>query len=116
MKQYKVIKDRKTPFKKPLILKKYDTVILGNKYTDNPNWPGWICCKTENNAGWIPKQIVKRNGNKGIIIDDYDATEFNIKIGEIIVMEKCLNGWIWGYKKNNPHKKAWAPLDFLEEV
>lgn len=34
-------------------------------------------------------------------LEDYDATEFELNIGEIIIEEKTLNGWIYGIKKEN---------------
>lgn len=115
MVEYIVIKHRKTPITNPMILQKDEKVECGEEYNENKNWVGWIWCKTDNNAGWVPKQIIDRNGNKGIILEDYNGTEFDIHVDEVIIMEKELNGWIWGYKKGAPNEKAWAPIDHLEK-
>lgn len=113
---YRVIRDRETPFRNPMILNENDKVECGEEYKENENWPGWIWCNIENNGGWVPIQIIKRDGDSGIVLENYNGTEFDIQIDEIIVMEKKLNGWIWGYKKNNPSNKAWVPLDYLEII
>lgn len=116
MRKYRVIKSRKTDSDNPIVVYKCMEVICVEESNENDEWAGWVLCKSENNNGWIPKQIINRNGNKGILLEDYDAREFDIEVDEIIIMDKELNGWIWGAKENDPTTKAWAPLNHLKEV
>ncbi|SCX93204.1 SH3 domain-containing protein [Alkaliphilus peptidifermentans] len=115
MKKYRVIKNRKTSSEKPIILFKDERVICGEESSEDSGWTGWIYCKSQNNEGWVSKQIINRNDNIGIVLEDYDAREFDIEIDEIIIMDKILNGWIWGAKKDNLGTKGWVPLNHVEE-
>jgi hypothetical protein len=116
MSKYRVIKSRKTDSVNPIIVYEGEQVICIEESNEDGEWAGWIFCKSKNNEGWIPKQIINRNGDIGIILEYYNAREFDIELGEIIIMEKVLNGWIWGVKEDNPIAKAWAPLNHLEET
>ncbi|MEJ6949967.1 SH3 domain-containing protein [Natronospora cellulosivora (SeqCode)] len=114
MSKYRVTKNRKGEFENPITVHKNEQVVCIEESNEDEDWAGWILCKTENEQGWIPYQIIKRKGELGIILEDYCATEFNLKVDEILVMEKELNGWIWCYKESDPNIKAWAPLNHIE--
>ena len=116
MKEYRVIKSRKTDSENPITVSKGEKLTCGEESNKNGDWAGWVFCRSENNEGWLPRQIIERTGDIGIILEDYDAREFDIEVDEIIVMDKKMNGWIWGSKKADPLTKAWAPLNHLEEV
>lgn len=112
--KYKVIKSRKTEFENPITVYKDQKVQCIEESNKDGDWGGWVFCKTENNQGWIPYQIIKRQGESEIILEDYYAIEFDLEVDEILVMEKELNGWIWCYKEREPNIKAWAPLNHIE--
>ncbi|ABR54732.1 Variant SH3 domain protein [Methanococcus vannielii SB] len=114
MGNYIVIKERKSEAEKPIQLVKGETVECIEESDDNSDWAGWILCKGINKEGWVPKQIVERTNNQGLILDDYDAIEFDLEVGEVIIAEKVLNGWAYGAKKDDPLGKAWAPLNHLQ--
>ncbi|MCT4598317.1 MAG: SH3 domain-containing protein [Vallitalea sp.] len=116
MNEYRVIKSRKAESNNGIVLKKGQKVICCQDSDENGDWANWVLCKSEDNSGWVPKQIIDREEDKGTILEDYNAVEFNIEVDEIIVMEKELNGWIWGYKKGNQTKKAWTPLNHIEII
>lgn len=109
MKEYIVIKSRKSEMNNPIILSKGDTVICTEESDKEGDWPNWVYCKKSSLEGWVPKQIIEN----GIMLEDYNATEFDLERDEIIVSDKVLNGWILGHKKSEPHIKAWAPLNHL---
>lgn len=115
MKKFRVIKTRKTDTDNPIVVFKGMQVTCLQESSDN-EWAGWIFCESEDNKGWVPKQFIDRRYNIGVILEDYNANEFDIYEDEIIVMEKILNGWIWGFKENNPTIKGWAPINHLEEL
>lgn len=116
MTRYLVIKGRVTEFPKPVKVLKDETVECVEESNEDGEWRGWVLCKTNDNEGWIPRQIIARNNRRGTILEDYDATEFDLEAGEILVEEKTLNGWIWGYKEGEPQKKGWAPLNHIEVI
>ncbi|KAB3538565.1 GNAT family N-acetyltransferase [Alkaliphilus pronyensis] len=112
--KYRVVKNRRNEFTNPITVNKNQKVACIEE-SDDGDWGGWVLCKTEDNEGWIPHQIIKRQGEKGSILEDYCAIEFNLEVGEVLVMEKELNGWIWCYKEGEPKIKAWAPLNHIEK-
>ena len=96
----------------PIQLSTGDKVTCVKESDSLGDWPNWIYCKSDDNEGWVPKQIIDMDNE--IVTEDYNAIEFNLSIGEILVSEKNLNGWIWCYKKGNIKDKAWAPLNHLK--
>ena len=116
MARYQVIKERVTEYPNPVKVLKGEVVECLEESDENGEWRGWIYCKTTDNEGWIPRQIIARSKGKGTIEEDYDATEFDLETGETLIEEKTLNGWIWGYKEGKPRKKGWAPLNHIEAI
>lgn len=116
MTEYIVVKERESEATQPIQLVKNEIIECIEESDENGEWAGWIYCKGTDKEGWVPKQIIEKTSNKGLILEDYDATEFDLKVGEIIVAEKTLNGWIYGTKKETAGVKAWAPLNHLHRL
>lgn len=113
---YRVIKSRKAESENPIKVVAGEEVKCIEESDPNGDWGSWILCKSEDNSGWIPKQIIKKEENHGVILEDYNVVEFNLEVGELIVSLRTLNGWIWGYKKEEPNNEAWAPLNHIEII
>ncbi len=116
MRKFRVITGRKSEFENPVSVSRGEKVICVEDSNPNGDWAGWTFCKTKDNEGWIPYQIIEKNGTSGCMLEDYCAIEFDLDAGEELVMEKELNGWIWCYKTDNSEVKAWAPLNCIEEI
>ena len=116
MSEYIVTTDRKSEATHPIQLKKGEWVECVEESDESGHWAGWVYCTGADKEGWVPKQIIEKSEAKGYIIEDYDATEFDLKVGEIIVADKRLNGWVYGAKSDKPDLLAWAPLNHLKEV
>lgn len=114
--EYKVTQDRESETSHPIKLLKGELVECVEASDENGEWAGWIYCKGEAKEGWVPRQIIKQQGKTGLILENYDATEFDLRVGEVIVADKILNGWIYGTKKGDEGLKAWAPLNHLERI
>ncbi len=116
MRQYLVIKNRQSEAQNPIQLGKGEWVECTAESDEQGDWPGWIYCKGIEKEGWVPKQIIEKRESKGLILEDYDATEFDLKEGDIIIAKKILNGWVYGEKKDKAGFVAWAPLNHLKEI
>jgi len=136
MASYIVTKSRVSQYPKPIVLEKGDRVTVGKEDDSNPAWKGWIWCISTGSTslttgplstgalaslgtiareGWVPKQYITLTGeNEGIALEDYDATEMNVEMGDIILAEKEVNGWAWG-KNERTGQKGWVPLENLCE-
>lgn len=113
---YRVVKSREVDSENPIIVYAGEQVTCIEESDPQGDWGGWILCESANNKGWIPTQIIDRCGKEGTITEDYNAIEFNIEVGEILISTRKLNGWIWGYKKDKPNYEAWAPLNHVEVI
>ena len=111
---YRVIRSRKSDSDNPIIVISGEHVKCIEESDSNGDWAGWTLCENINNQGWIPTQIIDRTGDDGIILEDYNAIEFDIEVDELILASKTLNGWIWGMKKNSSTNEAWIPLNHVE--
>lgn len=109
---YRVKKEYTRSSDNPIKLKKGDKVICTEESDSTGDWANWLYCKSKDNEGWVPKQIVNLDNNT--IMEDYHAIEFNLFINDILISEKQMNGWIWGHKKADTKLCAWAPLNHLE--
>lgn len=116
MKKYKVVKERESEFQNPLSVKKWEEVTCLEKSNPEGDWASWILCRTYDNEGWVPEQVVDIQEDFGLITEDYNAVEFNLVLNEILIKEKEMNGWIWCYKEEEPDKKAWAPLNHIKAL
>lgn len=113
---YKVIKARLSEAPNPIRLVKNEIVKCIEFSDENGAWAGWIYCKGDHKEGWVPKQIIEQMVDEVRILEDYDATEFDLNVGDIIIPEKLQNGWIYGEKTEDAGVKAWAPLNHLEKM
>ncbi|MFW9770631.1 MAG: SH3 domain-containing protein [Promethearchaeota archaeon] len=108
----RVIKEHKSSFPDPLILKKGEKLHVENK---NSEWPGWIWSITKSEkSGWVPKSYLEIHGNKAIMLRDYDATELTASIGEEFLIEGKESGWAWVTSITG--KFGWIPLENIEII
>jgi len=115
---YVVTENYKTEFTNPITLTMGEKVTIGEDPDPEMNpdtWINWAYCIKEDgsNAGFVPEQIIKKDGNYGIILEDYSAKEMNVKKGEIVEKIKELNGWLLA-KNKATGETGWIPLENLE--
>lgn len=121
MSRYLVIKEWRSLYPNPILLNRGSEVIIDNtrKETD-PDWKGWVWCRSVEKEGWVPRQILNHveDGeiiSRAIAQEDYSAKELNVEKGELVIGEKRLNGWLW-CRKETQDDFGWLPLDVLERV
>ncbi|HEX7712483.1 MAG TPA: SH3 domain-containing protein [Bacillota bacterium] len=113
--KYIVIQDRESDYPDPISLKPNDRVEVVGEYSGKEAWPDWIRCRNQGNEGWVPRQIIQIQGNAGIILEEYSASEMRIGKNDIINGEKEVNGWIWGTNQTNG-EVGWVPLEYISET
>ncbi|GAH44800.1 unnamed protein product [marine sediment metagenome] len=106
LKYCKVISDYKSPYIDPLKIRKGEILRIGNKESE---WSGWVwCTNKEGKQRWVPRNYMDIQGNTGIMLQDYEATELNVSTGEELKIEKEESGWVW--VSNKEGKQGWVPL------
>jgi hypothetical protein len=110
IKYCRVITEYKTPFPDPLKLQKNETVETKKKESE---WKGWIWCITKiGKEGWIPENYLEIQGKIAKLLQDYDATELTVDVGDILVIEKEESGWFW--VSNKEKMRGWVPKENVE--
>ena len=113
--RYRVIQSRKTNYSVPIVLKKGETVTIGEEYKEKETWKGWVWCETSEKKCWVPYQIIEKQDEiHGKLKEEYIATELNVEKDDSIEAEKELNGWVWG-RNENKNENGWVPLEILEK-
>lgn len=111
MKNALVIKEHKNEFPLPLIVRKGEILQVKQKKTAQEGWV-W-CINKEGLVAWIPKNYLKRTQTLGFyeVLQDYDSTELNVKIGDKIIILKEESNWVWIVTEGN--KKGWIPTECI---
>jgi uncharacterized protein YgiM (DUF1202 family) len=105
-----VIVEYTSPYTYPLKIQKGERLQVGDKESE---WPGWVwCTNIDGKDRWVPRNYMEIRGKSGIMIQDYDATELTVSIGEELKIEKEESGWVW--VSNKEEKKGWVPLENIK--
>ncbi len=111
---YKVTKKYTDNPDNPIKVKSGELLKLIEESDADGDWPNWVLCLGENKQGWIPKQILHIQGSTVKVLDDYTAIEHQLEVGDLLVSDFELNGWIWCEKVGSEGSFAWAPLNHLQ--
>lgn len=111
-----VVKDYQSNYTDPWSIKEGEQLKIGARESE---WDGWVWCT--NSAGesrWVPERFLQRQGDKGIALRDYEATELSVMSGEQVVMGYEESGWTWCVKISvraaQTIRQGWVPLACLD--
>lgn len=114
MRLVRVIKQHQGEISTPLTIEKNDIIEGEIRKT---NWDGWLWCRNANGVfGWVPEPYLKQlpEDGKYMVIQDYNAFELSVDIGqELLILDK-VSSWAW--VRTIDHREGWVPLENLEEV
>ncbi|MEZ8102547.1 SH3 domain-containing protein [Vibrio bivalvicida] len=111
--EYQVVKEYQDAPKSPIQIVKGEKLQFVEESDPEGDWPNWVFCRGINKEGWVPKQILVVKNSEVTVLEDYLAKEHNLTVGEMLVQEHELNGWIWSKKLGKSEELAWAPLNHL---
>jgi uncharacterized protein YgiM (DUF1202 family) len=106
----RAIADYDSPYTGPFSLQKGEMVQVGRHDTE---WPGWVwCTDAAGESRWVPEAYLRRDGEAGRMLRDYEATELPVKTGEAVTAWHMESGWLWC--TNQAGQSGWVPLDKLQ--
>ena len=114
VKIYTVNKPHQSSYPNPIRLDVGQKVKLG-KLDDGPeNWRNWRYCYSLDlqSEGWVPEQIIEKEGEQGVITEAYSAHELTVAGGERVWLERELNGWGWCTLEDTD-EAGWIPMECL---
>jgi len=120
--KYLVTEDHRTEFPNPMQLELGERVLLGKASEEtegetpcDENRTDWVfCAKMDGTSeGWVPSQIITRDGKHGYIIEDYSSKELDVDKGATMQGIREMNGWLWG---ECGRETGWVPLGKLQKT
>jgi Variant SH3 domain len=89
----RVVRGYTAQYPDPIAVRVGDRVQVG---TDDPEFPGWRWCTgPDARAGWVPEQLLRREGQEGVMLRDYAARELSVPTGAEVMLGEAMNGWVW---------------------
>jgi Variant SH3 domain len=96
----------------PITVRKGDRVRVG---ADDPEYPGWWwCIGPDGRAGWVPGQLLRREGQEGVILRDYTARELSVCRGDEITVGEAMSGWVWATSADG--RAGWIPTTCITQT
>ena len=94
----------------PIVMKVGDKLQVEDRQTDMIGWV-W-CIHSDGKGSWVPESYIKREGDSAIALQDYNATELTVKVGEVLTILDEEAGWYWCIESAG--EKGWVPIDHVE--
>jgi hypothetical protein len=108
----RVIAPHRSEFADPLVFRAGEELHITDKETE---WAGWVWCTNQaGRSGWTPEAYVRREGDTGLGLVDYDATELSVDVGQELLMGVQESGWIWCTDQTG--QSGWVPVDNVERI
>ena len=109
----KVIKEHLPPKRADITLSVGENVEVGKEDTSNPAWKKWVWCVSKSGlTGWVPKQVLRIEGNIGTVIKGYTSVELHVQPNDELTIHNHLNGWAWCTDASGAD--GWVPEENFE--
>jgi hypothetical protein len=110
--QYRVVKAYQSPYPDPILFQAGEQVEIGEKFSEDPDWDGWVWCKGEvGQQAWVPLQYLTVKDGNGVFKNSYNALELSVNPGEVLSVYEEINGF--GMAEKADGSKGWVPLRIL---
>jgi hypothetical protein len=102
----RVVREYMAQYPDPITVREGDRVQVG---TDDPEYPGWWWCTgPDGRAGWVPEQLLRREGQEGFMLRDYTARELSVRRGAEVTVGEAMSGWVWAATADG--LAGWIPM------
>jgi multidrug efflux pump len=95
----------RSPFPEPLIAKEGTSLHLSYRADEEPGWA--YATSPDKKEGWVPREWLRIEGNRGVLNRNYDATELNLEVGEQLEVTLVLDGWY--FCRADDGRVGWIP-------
>ncbi|WP_418648305.1 SH3 domain-containing protein [Thauera butanivorans] len=115
-KRFVVTQDHASEYPEPITFTKGAPLSVGEKYEGPEGWNNWFFCNTPGQqGGWVPAQIIEFIGGANARArEDYTARELDVRVGDVLLGSRMLNGWAW-CEDPARSESGWVPLANLQE-
>lgn len=99
------------PQRAPIRVEPGDTVAVGDR---DATWPAFVFVTTTSGEGWVPARLLDISGDRGVVIEAYDTTELETRVGETLEVLKRdeESGWLWC--RSQVGTEGWVPVSTVD--
>ena len=109
----RVIKDYQAPYPDPIQAQAGDEVVVDpGKETDIMGWV-W-CINHAGKSGWVPSAYVEIEGDRGRMLQDYNAIELTVHVGDVLTVHKTEGSFHLATDQKG--QQGWVPVANVEPV
>lgn len=110
MATYRALKPWQVHYPDPIRGQAGDRLALGGH---DEEYPGWVwATAADGRSGWVPESWLRVDGDCGVLLREYNATELALEPGDMVSSDQVESGWLWATTTDS--RSGWAPLDCLE--
>lgn len=116
VKRFRVTRAHTSEYPEPITFAKGAPLAVGERYVGPEGWNDWLFCETPGQkGGWVPAQVIEITGDGTARAgEDYTARELDVRVDEVVLGTRRLNGWIW-CERADGSASGWVPLANLDE-
>ena len=108
----RVTTDYQRAYPDPIVMTKGEELKVGQ---EDVEWIGWVWCTSlSGKSGWVPKNYIKQEGDRGVALVDYNASELSVHAGDELNVHKEESGWVWS--TNASGESGWVPAKHIEKL
>ncbi|RJP28424.1 MAG: hypothetical protein C4536_12630 [Actinobacteria bacterium] len=108
----RVIADHRASYPDALVIAVGEVLNVVDRETA---WSGWIWCVDGAGKGaWVPGEFLDRRGDTCVALRDYDSTELDVSMGDIVEAGEATSGWVWCVDSRG--NRGWVPARSLAPV
>ncbi len=112
-----VIKDYAAQYRDPISLVKGEVATLDGRqdpWDGNSDWIWVWGANVAGKSGWIAHPLLRIEGLLGVALEDYDARELSVTMGERVAVSREMCGWAWCDADSG--RFGWVPLSHLRRT
>jgi len=96
-------------YQDPIQVKAGESVEVGRADNDDP---GWLWCRAmDGREGWVPAELLSRQGARAVMREDYSAKELAVFAGDEVEVERACHGWL--LVRNSQGECGWIPQSHI---
>jgi SH3-like domain-containing protein len=100
-------------YESPITLKANESVRITKRdlWNDDERYVWIWCINADGKEGWVPESFIKRDGDEGTAIQEYNAIELSVEEGETVTIREEVNGWYW--VTDSDGNAGWVPITHI---
>jgi len=104
-----VIRAYEKQYLQPICVRAGEIVNVEREDDGYPGW--WWCTAADGLSGWVPEELLEREGPSAKVTEDYSAAELSVAVGQEVVVQEIRRDW--ARVRGAGGAEGWVPLGCL---